>query len=546
MNSFRSTALCILAAIGLSSAAIGCKGYLDTRPALAIGTYSVSQYLLKKYYLRSGTSTVAETSQWLDNFVDEQCVIALAIHNGYADRREVRRDVSKMERYMLTQTRGPYYDRIIGDPEVSAGALQRAFEMYQYEFDLAVVGNADRTSLAAILGKNPEEMTAVEFATALRRCQDSISSDVLLGRYCWPFLQMPEISEIVSSMHIGELRIAELPGFGTYVVAVLGKMKRRSGVHIAQDAFSKLERAVERQTAIKRHRSQVLRSTNFTFSPATGVLLMSECGANSTTDGLFPPCSSRLADKILFTYSVSGTHTVSAAQYRLYFNQRIVRPIPNNVRDIHIGAEDMVIGEIDDRDARMLGIDKEPQFQEDKKGFCGYVALELYKKEVLEPKITISDKEIAAYYQAHPASFTESPAVHGIFYKFTSLEDAAKWENGGNSPPQSLELTSFSTRFWRPDIQFVWRELVQLSVGARSRPFMRDGVATVFVKTSDAPAVLRPFKDARSDVRALLHAKDLASLLHECAVKARMRFGIKANIDYSSLRLPQPREVVLK
>src|SRR3569833_1168655 len=94
---------------------------IDTLPALQIGRYAVSTYVVEKYFFRfkdaflherGRPASANDCAKWLAHFVDQQCLIAQAKQYGYGARPEVVTAVQRMEHYMLTQERGPYYDFI--------------------------------------------------------------------------------------------------------------------------------------------------------------------------------------------------------------------------------------------------------------------------------------------------------------------------------------------------------------------------------------------------------------------------------------------------
>jgi hypothetical protein len=88
----------------------------------------------------------------------------------------------------------------------------------------------------------------------------------------------------------------------------------------------------------------------------------------------------------------------------------------------------MAMDELDYRAATSQGIERTPQFTEDRFGFTGYQILDLYEKEQLAPKIPIGASVIANYYDAHAQDYCQALRIRGRFLEFKTADDALNWK----------------------------------------------------------------------------------------------------------------------
>jgi len=160
-----------IAAVGLTSSSPAIDRAVDTRVALKIGNYGVSHYLVQKFYQRfhddvfrrtGRPPSLVDSQKWLDRFVDQHSVIALAEREGFGSRESVAENVARMEHHMLTQQSGPFYDHIVGTGAPSDAELERRYQDSMRRRDVVVAKFESIERMHAVLGAHPETLPNAE------------------------------------------------------------------------------------------------------------------------------------------------------------------------------------------------------------------------------------------------------------------------------------------------------------------------------------------------------------------------------------------------
>lgn len=117
-----------------------------------------------------------------------------------------------------------------------------------------------------------------------------------------------------------------------------------------------------------------------------------------------------LGPAVIASYEFEGTHReITAADFVRDFRQGIARLAPRDLAGLREQVEDMAVAEHDLAEARRLGLDRTPQFLEDRRNFALIQALGLYEREVLAPQVPVADEEVRAG-QAQLDRFTPAGA----------------------------------------------------------------------------------------------------------------------------------------
>ena len=399
---------------------------IDQRAALKIGTHQVSVYLVEKYYGRFADETRRqfhrspssdETRAWLDLFIAKQCIIAEAELLGYPSRPEVATTVAKMERHMLTQANGPFYQQLNGpEPVKSQGELKALYGQMFKATEATIVRFANHASAVELLGENFGELSPDEQTGRISLCRDREDVQVMDGTFSWPFHPFSELAEIIPAATPGHWIQHRDPLLGEYYLFVRD-MKNREPGDFAKDeeGFRHFVSLAEQQAKHRRRHYESLASQAFALDGAIAGELMQICRNLTTPNNEIPESSlGRLAPAVLFRYQLGPeTQTVSVEDFCRHFNAMFVRSIPRILADLRSAAEDMAVEESDYREAKARGIDGTAKFTEDRLGFAGFQALDLFEQNILIPKLAIGAAEIETYYEEHADQYRCTNRISG-------------------------------------------------------------------------------------------------------------------------------------
>src|SRR5271157_268740 len=86
------------------------------------------------------------------------------------------------------------------------------------------------------------------------------------------------------------------------------------------------------------------------------------------------------------------------SNWRKYYNNLFMRRLPASITQVRLSAEDLAVEELDCAEAYQRGIDKMPQFLEDRRNFWYASALDAFEKEQIRPSEVIDESSISSYF----------------------------------------------------------------------------------------------------------------------------------------------------
>lgn len=398
---------------------------VDESPAITVGQQSFSQYFLDKNYNqfaaqvrgKHGRAPVQEEShQWFQLFLAKVVIKAQLEEEGFLQRPDIQESVRRMERHILTQPDGLFYQSLYKDKPLSPEELQAIYRTASRAFDAVIVRFDEPPSANAMNDVGP-------LLTEAR----ARSADVQDGRIIWPYHPFQEVSaELLAAEHgklVGPLR----KGLGFYYLMVreesLQKMPDYAGISSA------LERHVHDldHLMIRKLRRKALLDEcavhweQAALTPLQLALVALPEGAQTIT----PESIAWFAGQTVAKYSVDGQlREISTGAYASHFNQRLMRQMPRTQGELMASLQDMMVEEHDFLAARKAGLDRQPKFVQDRRNFALNQALQAFENEKLVPGLQISAEELGAYYERHRAKYEQPEEVAGRLYHFASADDA--------------------------------------------------------------------------------------------------------------------------
>lgn len=527
---------------------------IDESPAIIIGDHVVSNYLVAKYHARFRQAftqreqrepSLQENAGWMKLFLSQQVIIAHAERLGYASREAVVDLVDRMERHMLTQPNGPFYQQLMPQLRLHEQELKEKFARASRLFDAKVLLFEDTKAVLKELGQAFRELDLQEQSRRLSECRQNHRSVSLIdGDAHWPFGPFEDYADLISSAQPGrwELHSKGLPGL--LCIFVRSIATRPSGEFEKQkDEFGSLELQVRQEAFLKHRRATLLKEAHFEVNSPLLQQLAEQCARAIEGGEMKAEAVRPFQTEALCHYTIgSEDFRISAETFRRSYNRRLIKSSLRSALDLRRALEDIVVGEIDLRSARAQGIDRMPQFVQDRLGFAGFQVLDLYEKEVLIPKLKFTSSEIAAYYQRHRSEFERPVKIEVQLLTFSSGIEAAKWLSPPARPQEirdpsiplgneRLELTETNSL---PGLEAMQPVLFQCQEGTKLGPVMRNGTAVVLVRGKTLERAAAALENVFESIQKRLTRSSLDR--SECALAPQLAsaFIISDHLNYSA------------
>jgi len=520
---------------------------IDSTPALRVGSLEVPTYLFDKFHRRfvdaerqrlGHPPDEAACKAWLEGFACRQVAVARALELGYGERPEVARIVRRMERTVLTQP-GGLLERSLDDPApIATERLERLYAASAVELDATLVRFSDAAAAAAALGADFERVAPDEKQRRLAGCRGQDGAVWHDGPLVWPFESLPELDESFAATAPGSW--FERRGPTGVCVGFVRAVKRRPQPPLdagGRDRFAAFARQVgNRRQALVRRAGQ-LAHAHLVLNPDAVAALQLRLSTLPEATSQIPVSAADGGE--LFRFELEGATTVVTTEdYGRHFNALFIRRLPRTAAELRAGVEDFVLEELDVREARARGLDRTPQFVEDRQGFAHFQALELFEKEQVLPGSGLGETEIERYYRGHPAEFTRTVRVRGRLVTFREGEAAARWAAGGPVDAEALraaggagELCEVTRERGVAGLEELRNVMIDLPAGQRLGPLRRGADFVVFLKEEVLESGLIPLADAAPSIRATLERAYLDTAERRLATEWSRRYKIDDRID---------------
>lgn len=539
---------------------------VDQTPAITIGSHTVSHYLVDKYFHRfteeqerhgAGPSEDASRA-WLQTFVSKQCVIAHLESLGYFNLPEVTSSVARMERQVLIQPNGPFYESLLKSlPEKSPEELAAIYDRLPESKNSIIATFPNGVDAASLLGADFDTCAFEEQMRRIGTCHDQHRVPVFDGTISWPYRPFVEITDIIFAAPLGQWIKHQDPAAGTHYIFIRSVLGGHSAAPLADSTgFQFLVKRVQEETFQHSRRNTLLASSALTWDDTSTNQLVEILANLQTPNNEIPPETIRaVGPTTLFRYHLGPeTITVSSADFCRSFNSRYVRKIPRTTVDVKEAGEAMVIEERDYREARALGIDRTAKFAEDRLGFAGFQVLDLYERKNLMPAISIEPVSIDRYYREHQADFRRVTRVRARRLEFHSLVEAQAWRRqqsagpaaipGIGDAPFSSEDVDVVVGQTIPGFENLADEIFRSPEGFVLGPVPARGAYLCIIKLKNVESAPVPLDFVREEIGRILMRQALDSSEAAMAVEIAKAMPVENHLELARYGIPASKELV--
>ncbi len=514
----------ILPGVALGGESVGgLAETIDLRPVVRLNGHEVSAYVMEKNLNRYAHLAVpGATKPDGDNlangrklFVAQQIVIEEASRLGYLDRTSVVETVSRMERYMLTQTSGPFYETLYRKLEPGSDERPALYAKSARIYDLIIVRFSDLNSARTTLGTGFKDLPVLEKQIRLAAC---CGNPVLLtcnGRMVWPFGPFSECAGALEKISDQQFLDEYQTPTGIFF-AYVRKTEPRPFVATDSDreAFFQSLSKIRQLQLLRERRARLLADAQFSINQSVLDRMVHKLEGERIIANQFPlPALEEFGNEPLFSYLIDGSaRQITVNEFALQFNQRMVRSIRLAPENISESARDTVMEELDLREARQREIDQTPKFKEDRENFRRYQALDLYEREKILPEIAISETAIADYYAEHQKTFAQPKkvAVRKLFFPdkkaaadFASLTMTGQTKAGEGPAAAALLVVARETPI--QGLEYLTDTILMSSPGTVLGPIeQQDGKTTVLVRDETVESTIPVLTQVSPQIKSRL------------------------------------------
>jgi hypothetical protein len=539
-----------LAAIRPACATVG---DVDRRDALVIGSHKVSAYRVAKNYHRN-FSSVAPLGQdapaletiraWFARYLADQVITAEALELGYGERAEVLNEVWRMERHMLTQSAGPFYQRLFSSEPAPLPALYSLSGIRQSRFEIDIIRVPKAAPAAQRLDDLFDLKSPDDRELELAALNESGQAECFSGNIEWPFAHFEEIGAIVGNAAVGHWQKLDA---GDVLIALRVRRVRAivlpSGVQLTPPDAGLLKH-IDHERIRKEHAREVLREVGLTFD-WSGAQRWVERLAAQNPDPLLPldptAAAEMLTAPIASYHEGEIIHQITIENYISYYNGLYIRFLPRKALDLFTAVRAMIVARHDEQEARGLGLDREPRFDEDRRNYRDQLALELYLRERVRPALGITEKDVAHYYATNQPAFTRPTHIEGTLVTFAEIDDAIAFaraadagvENAPSPRAQNRTTMILTPATSLPELPFLPNIVFSEQAPRVAGPFpYGDGFAVWSFSRITASQIL-PLKSVGQRIRAQLEQPLLDAYAADLARKLSRGLAIEDKIAYA-------------
>ncbi len=402
---------------------------MDRTPVLSLGKHLVSSYQVDKNYQRflisvsqtdGGPPSSGEIQAWFTRFIDQQILIGHALEEGFGERQEVQTELLRMERHMLTQIGGPFYEKLFGEEKRDLD-LKDAYRKSKKIVSVEVV----RVPLSAPCAND----LAIDrlSSTALDEARNSGAVIYYQGDLAWPYLGFEDLA--------AELENANEPkswwqfeSAGLRVIARVIAVKTRPDLPFDQveSTLRRLGEEAQKRALRASRKKAILAQYQFEFDWSG---LQAFLKQNKTiTPEIDQNAMAPIKNKALATIKRDGAiSAVTIADYIAYHNALYIKGAPNTAIAVFSEMQDLIVAKQDYYDAIAAGVANQAKFSEDRDNFRNYLALDLYEKEKVRPGIAVTEERVRKYYQSHQADYLEPVKIEGRMLSFKTPDEASAY-----------------------------------------------------------------------------------------------------------------------
>lgn len=540
----------------VSSSGFTAPATIDPNVVVRIGGHEVSHYVLEKYYGRFSEATVrqtghlpapAENRAWLELFFAQQVVIADAKKRGFAKRSDVRRTVDLMERYMLTQPAGPFYESLYSTFPARAEDPRVTYERSNHILTVAIVRFDHELDGNRALGSDFLDQSLEEKERRVNQHRNSEHGDVFEGALSWPYSPWLELMDIVSKPEVGRWIRWSAP-YGCYFVCVRAEQNfPHPDFEVVKAEFLGQLAQVDRLRIQRIHRAESLSKSVCRLEFENVNRAFARLAALPANSASIPAhCFAQMENIELIKAVVAGQPIgITVAQYTDHFNEQYLRKLPSDLVQFRKDLEDIIVEKMDFESACELGLQRQPQFIEDRRGFFDMQVLAAAENETLAASSSVELGEIESYYEKNKRDFVRPFRISGRLATFKDACEMAAWSSLG--APARKEDENITVDWGQPAAGFEALEegIFRASPGARFGPIPRNGKLIVFVRGETVETAPSPLAQVEPYIRSILRRRHLDEREIAIAKELCRQFQTEDRLDYarygliaSEIRMP--------
>ena len=384
-----------------AAGAIGSAAQVDRTVVLSVGPVQISQYALEKNYKRffddpkngrGGFPSQTRVRDWFGLFIARQVLTAEAISRGIGQEPGVLRIVNTMERYMLSEFDGPFYEGLYPKWDYSQKDLEALYMETSKVIEVTVV-KYPAGRRRELLGDDWAQASEEGRLLRLSVKAGLMGAAFYEGNLRWPYNFLDEYGarDAIARAEVGawiegdSMDVAS----GEKWIVFIRSIRRQSvpAFASAQDNFRQAVHFINRVTFARQRRAGLLRESRFSFDERVASDLASRIGKlDPRTIDLPRGLTAGIGGSELAGYGLHKERIrITADDWLEYYNGLFMRRLPTSPALVRLSAEDMAVEDMDCAEAHDRGIDQTPQFSEDRRNFWYASTLDAFEKTQIEP-----------------------------------------------------------------------------------------------------------------------------------------------------------------
>lgn len=523
---------------------------------LMIGAHTVSHQSLEMNLQRftgarlqqERPASPEEIRRWFEEYLVQQVIVAEAYAQGFDRRTEVTEAVERMERHMLTQVEGPLYQTLLGNPAVSP---ERIGELYAQGGKVPSIVAARMPNARAALLDAAEWLASTDDQRTeiLRRLdQEEGVATFFRGTLPWPFDAVPELDELLVDAELGKWLRQKAGGLTTVVLVRASETPDRPSLEEMGGSFSRFACHNERLRLRRERVARTLMATEFVAFDDVALRLAALLRGLPSPDVEIPPAAfAAVESEVLAEYRDCGQLArITVGQWLRYYNRLYLRSIPRTAAAVMLSVQDLVATEYDLREARARGLDRTPQFVENRNTFRALQVLDLFERETLLPTIVVSEAEIHEHFDARRAEYSRPVGARGRVHEFADAAAARKWLRS-QSPTAGSETWFGSRSVGREVVVTADRPLLgaagatnillNLPDGRCFGPVSRAGGGVILFQKAETQRQVRPLEEVARSIQERIAREKLLVEEWRLAAEWCRHLAVRDAIPYEALGL---------
>ena len=529
---------------------------------LEVGNIQITRYEFEKNYHRAFSVSPEENNQsftetdqkkWINDFIDNTYFLADAYQKGYLTDERVNDDVNHMAKYILIQPYGSYEEEtLFGDIKITEEEILREFEnktKYLVSFFVFKSFNEMDKYFSGRIPENKEQFDNVSVIAKQRKLRNNIFFEDSLFCPC----QLKEESVALDTLQENQVTEPLITPNGVYIFLI----KKRGGITQKYDETEKKKikgyLAMEKKVIVrKKYMDQLIKDLAIQIDTN----LRNEIITRLQTDRDYlhnryivnKAMFSDIVDKELFEYTDEKKRkSITIDKFIEYVNGCIIHFPLTDQKNVNAYIENFPVEEIHYRKALALGMDKDIQYQADKKNYMNSVIYYFYEKDLFLDGIKITDQELIDCYNKNKDhyQYTDEQTISSFYFK--TIQEARKasdiikhlskknLKNGLENMTKNHGLVDYKINekinsISNNNILKITERFEDLNENECSRPIPANNMFLIVKKEIEHGSRQASFLEVKPDVRNMLFQQKLEEMKSNRLSELKQKLHITNNI----------------